>query len=293
MKIRHSSRLSLALKPASLLHFFAVSGSILLTMFIMLLHFQQNNLILRIRSAMQDALLPVVNLMNIPAYGLEDFREKLKDVSEIYKESQLLRDENIKLLTWQNTARQLEKENKELRELLGLPKPEGARYVSARVIGSTTQGVQRTLLLQHAKEDVLKKGYIVVTASGMVGRLIDVSEHTATALLITDVQSRIPVKHEPTDTNAIVTGQNSNRLKLKYVKNTSAFKLGDRIVTDDTIASMPVSVTIGYVSEISPTEVQVKPYVRPTKLRFVSIVIPAYSGLQPSEDDVIKIEDDE
>ncbi len=285
MKIRHSSRLSLALKPATILHFLSISGCIIITLLVMFLHSRDNFMVARFRSIMQDMMLPVVNLLNIPARTLDSFSEKLKDATVIYTENELLKNENMELLAWQNTAKQLQKENRELRELLGLPKPQDAQYVSARVIGHGSQGSRRTLLLQHAKGDVLKKGYIVVTASGMVGRLIDVSDSSATVLLITDAQSRIPVQHEPTELRSIMTGQDNDIPKLKYVKDIAAFEPGDRIVTDDTVSAMPLSVNVGYVSKVTENSVFVTPYVNAENLRFVSIVIPAYPKLQQPFDE--------
>lgn len=280
MKIRHSSRLSLALKPATILHFLSISGCLIVTILVMFMHSHNNAIIVKFRGIMQDSLLPIISIFNIPARAIDGFNEKLKLATGIYEENNILKNENMELLAWQNTAKQLQKENGELRELLGLPKPQDAQYVSARVIGHGTQGGQRTLLLQHAKGDMLKKGYIVVTASGMVGRLIDVSNNSATVLLITDRQSRIPVQHEPTEMRSILTGQDDHILKLKFVKDISVFEQGDRIVSDDTISAMPLSVNVGYVSNIDNNEVSITPFVDSANLKFVSIVIPAYPQLQ-------------
>ena len=90
-------------------------------------------------------------------------------------------------------------------------------YVTARVIANSGGGYVRTVMINAGSEAGLARGQAAITGDGLVGRLTEVGSRAARVLLITDLNSRIPVVVEGSRTSAVLAGDNSERPRLLYV----------------------------------------------------------------------------
>ncbi len=90
-------------------------------------------------------------------------------------------------------------------------------YVTARVIANSGGAYVRTLLINAGIEDHVARGQAAITGEGLVGRLTEVGNRAARVLLITDLNSRIPVMIESSHVNAVLAGDNSERPRLMYL----------------------------------------------------------------------------
>ena len=69
--------------------------------------------------------------------------------------------------------------------------------VLARVIGRASRPFLQTMILDAGKQNSVKPGQAVMDARGMIGRIYLAGEHTSWVILLTDLNSRIPVTIEP------------------------------------------------------------------------------------------------
>ena len=67
------------------------------------------------------------------------------------------------------------------------------------------------MILDAGKAQGIKPGQAVVDARGMIGRIFLTGNHTAWVILLTDLNSRIPVNVEPGNAQAIMAGDNTAR----------------------------------------------------------------------------------
>src|SRR5207248_2486467 len=96
------------------------------------------------------------------------------------------------------------------------------------VAGKTDQTMfetLRTVMINAGSQAGLARGQAVITGDGLVGRLTEVGSRAARVLLITDLNSRIPVKIEGSNTGAVLAGDNSERPRLLYVGSPEALKI--------------------------------------------------------------------
>lgn len=219
-----------------------------------------------------DAVIPVLNVISRP---VDDTIHMVKSVSELFT----LRDENIKLKE-QNIhlehqaelAKQLEVENEELRKLLHFVTEPHASFVSARVVSDTSGPYMRSVIINAGRKYGLKKNQIVINKQGLVGRIIEANEQSARILLITDINSRIPVITGESRERAIVAGNNSDLLTLLYLPDDSKAHIGEMVVSSGDGEMFPPGLPIGVVTSITDKRVTVKPIVDWNRLEFVSIV---------------------
>ena len=91
-------------------------------------------------------------------------------------------------------------------------------------------------------------------------------------LLLTDINSRVPVLVERTRDRAILAGDNSNRPQLLYLKPGLSIEVGDRVVTSGDGGAFPPGLPVGVIDRISDGVVSVAPFVDWDHMEFLQIV---------------------
>jgi rod shape-determining protein MreC len=224
-----------------------------------------------LRTTLSDAVAPVLDAVAQPLNAAGNVVNRAKMAVMTYRENVRLEAENEKLLHWQQTALNLDAENKELRGLLKAVPNAALSYVTARVIANSGGAFVRMILIDAGAEDRVARGQAAITGEGLVGRLTEVGERAARVLLITDLNSRIPVTIESTHTPAVLAGDNSERPRLMYLPSADAVKVGDRVVTSGEGGVFPPRLPVGVVSAIDAGVPRVEPYVELSQLGYVLV----------------------
>ncbi|MGA9866989.1 MAG: rod shape-determining protein MreC [Acetobacteraceae bacterium] len=201
----------------------------------------------RARVELGDALGPLYALAAGP---LADLRETLADASGLWSmrtENARLRTEVAKLRQWQGVALTLDEENRRLKaQLAWIPEP-AASFVTARVVADDGGLYVRAVLLAVGPHHGVRRGEVALDGAGLVGRVTEVGTRTARVLLITDLNSRIPVTIEGADgqgSRAILVGTNGPRPHLLYWSGAAPLE-GARIVTSGEANAFPPNLPVG------------------------------------------------
>ncbi|HWB51385.1 MAG TPA: rod shape-determining protein MreC [Stellaceae bacterium] len=225
-----------------------------------------------VRTSVTDTVAPVLDAVARPLNAVGDIVERAKMVVLTYQENLRLEAENQKLLQWQQAARNLAAENRELRGLLKAVPDTALSYVTAPVIANSGGAFVRMILISAGRADRVARGQAAITGEGLVGRLTEVGDRASRVLLITDLNSRIPVTIESTHVPAVLAGDNSERPRLLYLPSADAVKVGDRIVTSGEGGVFPPGLPVGVVSVIDATGPRIEPYVELSQLGYVLVV---------------------
>ena len=206
------------------------------------------------------------------AKGISFIYDYLKDLRLARRENKLLRAENRKLRLISERARSLEIENRLLAQLLNYKRPDEENLITARVIAEEGDAFSHSLIAYTGKGARPQKGQVVLTERGLVGRLDKVGHIYSKILLITDINSRIPVMIEKTRVRGILAGDNTLQPKLVFTPLFSEIKEGDRIVTSGVAGVFPSGLPVGVVSKVSQREIRVLPYADLDRVEYVKIV---------------------
>jgi rod shape-determining protein MreC len=241
----------------------------------------------RVRATVTDAFTPILNLLTSPTDALVEGIDNLRELGDLRAENARLREEQERLLHWQAAARQLETENRELRDMLNLVPPSQIRYVSARVIGDLGGAFVRSVLVDAGSRDGVKKGQAAMTGAGLAGRVFEVGNRAARLLLLTDINSRIPVVIERTRDRGVVAGNNSEQLRLLYLDPEVEVEIGDRIVTSGHGGAVVPGLPVGVVTAVNDLEIRVQPFVDWDRLEYVRMLDYELAGnIQPLLGDI-------
>lgn len=226
----------------------------------------------RIRALVTDGFAPVLDALSRPAATVRDMVEYVHEMAALRSENDRLREENERLRGWQQIARDLDAETKSLRDMLNYVPSSSRQFVSARVISDSSTAYVRSVIVNVGDDRGVRKGQAAVDGNGLVGRVTEVGHRSARVLLLTDINSRIPIIIESTRYPAILMGDNSERPKLRFLPVEASPQPGDRIVTSGHGGIFPPGLPVGVIATVATGEVRVLPYVNFDRLEYLRLV---------------------
>jgi rod shape-determining protein MreC len=238
-------------------------------------------LVERIRVRVADVMEPFLSALARPVALVTDASTRLAGALDLYRENDRLVHERETLLEWQQVARRLETENGELRALLKYQPTAAPWTATARVIGTSGGAYSRSVLVDRGSLDGVAKGQAAASGTGLVGRVTEVGERSARILLVTDLNSRIPVVVEPQHERAILAGDNSERASLQYLPPHVKVSPGDRIVTSGDGGVFPPGVAVGIVSSVEGSTIRVEPGTDLDRIEYLRLIDFGLSGVLP------------
>jgi len=245
---------------------------VLLAVAIILLGKADETMFATFRTTLTDDSAPVLEVLSRPLGAAAAVVERVRGAVSMYRDNLRLERDNERLLKWQQVALNLAADNRELRRLLKVVPHDAVSYVTARIIADSGGGFARSVLVNAGAEQGLARGQAAITGAGLVGRLTEVGERAARILLITDLNSRIPVAVAGTEAKAVLAGDNSERPRLLYPDQPQPIKIGDRIVTSGEGGVFPPDLPVGVVTAIEHGMPRVEPYVELSQLGYVLVV---------------------
>ncbi len=147
----------------------------------------------RARAKLSDFMAPVLEQVREPLSGLERWIDGLGTFFSVYQENIRLKQENAELRHWQNVALSLERRVGRYELLLHAVADSELPSISARVIGQSSHPFVKTMILNAGNAEGVKSGQAVVDDRGLLGRIYLSGERSSWVILLTDLNSRIPV----------------------------------------------------------------------------------------------------
>lgn len=164
----------------------------------------------------------------------------------------------------------------------------GYTLAPARVISyGSAQSFSSTVTISAGTDAGLRPDMTVLNADGLVGRILEVTSHTATVLLVVDAGSTVGGKVGDNMENGMVDGKgglaDGEPLELRLLDNTVVPVAGQAVVTWGSEGGAPyvAGVPIGEVAKVyedlrtGTYRAVLEPYVDFTSLDLVGVVVPA------------------
>lgn len=263
---------------------FAFLSLIGMTFALMLIGKADTVIVERASMAVSDAVTPILRVMAEPAASISQFVTNVQELGAIREQNTDLRETNARLLEWQAVAQKLENENRQLRALLGTVNEPGAHAISARVVADSGGAFAQSVLITAGGRDGVAKGQAVVTGEGLAGRVTQAGYRSARVLLVTDINSRIPVRVGEAGDRAILAGNNSPRPRLIFLGVKSAIAPGDRVVTSGDAGAFPPGLPVGRVVVSDESSALIEPFVSRDRLQYVEVLDFGLTGILADAD---------
>ncbi len=233
----------------------------------------------RVRANVTDAVTPILDIISQPVDSLNSLVLQARDLYAVRDENLRLKKERDLLLQWQAAARKLHAENKNLKNLLNFVTDPDASFITARVIADTGGAFANSVVINAGGRRGVRKGQAAITGDGLVGRVTDVGGRSARVLLISDLNSRIPVVIQSSQARAIMAGDNTHRPRLIHLAPGALVSQGDRIVTSGHGGAFPPGLPVGIVASVTDKGIGIEPFVDRSRIAHLRILDYGLTGI--------------
>ena len=156
-------------------------------------------------------------IVSVPEKKILDLSNKIQDHYNVYNDYVLVK-EKIKTLESKKYETQfLEVENKRLKKTINEYIFKSDELV-AKVLIDKNSPFLKSVIVNKGSKDKVKLGMAVLDGSYLVGKIVEVNYSTSRALLVSDLNSKIPVGIEPGNIQSILSGTGKQNGKIEYLE---------------------------------------------------------------------------
>ncbi len=192
-----------------------------------------------------DIAAPVLRLAAAPTLWVRNIGPRFRSQASLIEENEALREQLRNTRYWEDVARRQRDQIEIYETALNVDSLAAQDRIGAWTVADPSGPFVRARLIGRGRESGVADGYPVINPYGLVGRVYETGRRSARVLLLTDLNSRIPVMADRSNARAIMVGDNSAYPRLEYIGRQPDIEAGDRIVSSGDDGVLPRGVPVG------------------------------------------------
>jgi rod shape-determining protein MreC len=193
-----------------------------------------------------DVLSPGWRLIASIQQQSNGFIREVKRFNTLQQDNDRLQKENTKLKADLLLSDEAIKQNARFIELLKLPLPPKAMPQEVGlVIARNPDNWRQKLFINKGVSEGIVKDSVILVSEGLVGKVIQVSDHLSLVALLNEPSLAISVINARTRANAIMQGQGDQSPALKFTERLEQWKTGDKLYTSGLGGIYPKGIYVG------------------------------------------------
>jgi rod shape-determining protein MreC len=165
----------------------------------------------------------------------------------------------IEQFTWQmQLFESVIAENNRLKKLVNAKLPPAHGRLTAVVIGRSPDTWHAQVMISAGRAEGVRPDVAALSAEGIVGRVIQVGEHTAIVQLVTDPQCAISCLDMRSGAFGVVAGQYGGEAQFTFMKQNADIKKGDLLSTSG-FGVFPKGIPVGLVRRVKRVVSRINP----------------------------------
>ena len=199
------------------------------------------------RSFIKDTIYRGSLVVSAPFKVFDNFTDYINKHLNLYSNYNELKKENNKLKNNISKSDFLEFENAQLRKLIEEQASSFSDLLSARVMIDKQSPYLNSFIINIGSNKNIKNGMAVLDGKNFIGRIVDVNFFSSRVLLVSDLNSKIPVIIEPSGHHAILSGHGTNKPILEYLPENYTIQDGDKVYTSGKEGIFSPGIPIGEI----------------------------------------------
>ena len=193
--------------------------------------------------------ITVFSYLEEPLSNVRVYRQALKTNTQLRKQNVLLLDELSRL-------RAAGQRNQELREMLQFSNNSELNLYPVQIVGKELNQVTNSLTVDAGTNQDIQKGMPMVSANGLVGKVIVTAPGYAQIMPFFNTLFRVSAKLQTSNAYGIVSwnGKTIKELQLDHVPQTTEVDTGEVVVTSGLSNQYPPDIPIGKVIRTEPRQ---------------------------------------
>ena len=199
------------------------------------------------RAFVKDVIYRGAMVVSTPSKSINNFSDFIKQHVHLYDDYRKLKEENNELKNKISKKNFLELENNQLRKLIEEQVSSTSNFTSARVMLDKQSPYLNSFIINVGSNKNIKNGMPAMDGKNFIGRIVDVNFFSSRVLLISDLNSKIPVMIEPSANHAILSGHGDSKPTLEYLPKNHNIQDGDKVYTSGKEGIFSPGIPIGEV----------------------------------------------
>jgi|TARA_B100000035_G_scaffold196054_1_gene167499 rod shape-determining protein MreC len=267
---------------------FSLLSLISISIIIIILSSQNFKVVSFIKSGINEIIYRGSLIISFPEKTLSQLNDKIKYHLNVHSNVTLLEDQVTQYKSQEVSLQILEFENQKLKQQLDdylISKD----LIYAKIIIDNNSPYLKSFIINKGSRDGVKVGMVVLDQKYLVGKVIEVNFNTSRVLLLSDINSNIPISISPNNLQAIASGTGNDYAKVNYLKKIHYDKISNEslVYTSGTGGLIKSGIPIGKVIDFKNDnlgEIKIQFLSDFSQLQYVSVA---------SFDRVIQSNDDE
>lgn len=214
------------------------------------------------RSGVQAALAPVGRVGYAATSPVRAVSGWFGDLGVSRSDLETLRAQNEEMRARLAALEEARQENERLRELVEFVETRELEAVGARVIGKPATLWEGVITIDRGTAEGVRPGMPVLAAQGLIGQIVEVTQHSSRVRLITDQRSGVSAMLQATRAEGIVNGSIEGDITLDFVSRESTVTVGEAVLTSGMGGVYPKGLLIGEVADVQINEADLFPRIR-------------------------------
>jgi len=210
-------------------------------------------------------------IVSVPEKKIQNFSNKIKDHYEVYN-NYLLVKEKLNLLQSKKYETQfLKQENKRLKKTID-EYIYNSKEMVAKVLIDKNSPFLKSIIVNKGSKDNIKLGMAVLDGTYLVGKIVEVNYSTSRALLVSDLNSKIPVGIEPGNIQSILSGTGKQNGKIEYLESEVLIQNESIVYTSGSGGIFKPGIPVGIYNKKNTEEQTVTFFSKLSQLTFVKLI---------------------
>ena len=230
---------------------FSLLTLVLISIFIISLSSLNFTIVKKIKIFINEIVYRSSFVVSIPENLIKNSYLGIREYSNFYKDYNSNKDELENLKSKEISTKIIISENKELKNLIE-DYTLSSNKILAKVIVDHMSPFLRTIIINKGSSEGVEIGTNIYDRNYLVGRVIEVNYKSSRVLLLSDLNSSVPISITPGNIQAIVVGNGKNSGEIKYIKDNLVKYIEDQSIayTSGTGSIFKSGIPVGRVSTL-------------------------------------------
>ena len=199
-----------------------------------------------LRIALKEFVYRTTFIVSLPEKYLGQSYQLVKNHLNLYKNYNITKDKLNELESKDYNINYIVSENNRLKKILDEVNFSTDEQVSKVLIDKKSPFLHSIIINKGSKNNV-KKGMAILSNEYLVGKIVEVNFYTSRILLLSDLNSKIPVIIEPDGIQAILSGSGTNEGSIQYSKSYKEITAGSTVYTSGAGDLFKAGIPIGKI----------------------------------------------
>ena len=202
-----------------------------------------------IKSGLNEIVYRISFIVSIPEKQLQKSITILNEHVSMYSEYKVMENKIRQLENNNLNSSFLQAENSRLKRLIDEYITESDELV-AKVLLDKDSPFLKSIIVNKGSKDKVTLGMAVLDENYLVGKIVEVNYSTSRVLLISDLNSKIPVIIEPGNVQSILSGSGKNHGEIQYFKSSNEISSENVVFTSGSGGIFKAGIPVGKIENV-------------------------------------------